>query len=738
MKSAPHRACHLIRSAVALLLLALFFTAQAQAQIRKDPSPYSDAALIAEHTSIRPGTPFTVALRLQMDPHWHSYWSNPGDSGLPTTIAWKLPAGFKAGPIQWPYPQRIDMAPLVSYAYENEVWLLTTITPPASLPAGKSITLKALAKWLVCKEECVPAQADLTLSLPVSDAETVAASQWNSAFAKTRAALPSLPAGWAVAAERGTKSIVLRVQPPAGTNIVTEGAQFFAGENSVINYAAPQKITKNGSEFRLALSLSEYATAAPKRLRGILIAPKGRTSDVTGVRALAIDVPIGAPSSAPLAAGTTASSAPSGSAPPTFLLSLGLALLGGLMLNLMPCVFPVLSLKILGFVQQSGDDKGRIRKHGFAFGIGVLVSFWVLACALLVVRAGGGGAGWGFQLQSPLFVAALALLLFGVGLNLLGAFNVGLSLTGLGAKSAVGGHSGYGSSFWSGVLATVVATPCTAPFMGAALGFALSQPPLPALLVFTFLGIGMATPYVLLSMNPAWLRKLPRPGAWMETFKQFMAFPIFATVLWLAWVFGLQTGVDGVTQLLGSMLLLGAAIWFWSRWNTTEIVRPRRALVSATSLLLLTLALVTAWKGAANSAPVSEGNSAGASASAWQPFSMAKVEELSAAGKPVFVDFTAAWCITCQVNKRVTLAQPKVMEAFEQRGVTLMRADWTRRDAEITRALESHGRSGVPTYVLYAGKDAKPKILPEVLSETIVLNALEEIPERLAAQPEPR
>lgn len=727
---------------LALLFLVPAFQIQARAQA-KDESPHSEAALIAEQTSLQPGTPFTVALRLRMEPHWHSYWKNPGDSGLATTIAWKLPPGFKAGPIQWPHPERLSTPPLVAYVYENEVWLLTQITPPANLPVGQSIALKAHAEWLICKEACVPAKSDVAVTLPVASTAPAADARWSAAFAKTRAALPALPQGWTLGAEAGPKSLVLRVQPPAGTGVSPEGAEFFAGENSVISYDAPQKITRGDDGFRIALSTSEYATAAPKRLRGILVAPEGKAWNADGLRTLAIDVPLGgqATGTAVTAAAATPTATASttdagGGAPLTLLVAVGLALLGGLALNLMPCVFPVLSLKILSFVKQSGDDKSRIKKHGFAFGAGVLLSFWALAGVLLLVRAGGGGAGWGFQLQSPAFVAGLALLLFGVGLNLLGAFEVGLSLTGLGTRSAPAAQAGYGASFCSGVLATVVATPCTAPFMGAALGFALAQPALPALLVFTALGVGMATPYVVLSLNPSWLKKLPRPGVWMETFKQLMAFPIFATVLWLAWVFGLQTGVDGIALLLGSMLLLGGAAWLWGRWSAVALPTARRTLVGAGSLILLVLALSTAWRGANTSAPAPVA-AAGEGKAAWQPFSASRLEQLTAEGKPVFVDFTAAWCLTCQVNMRVTLARPTVMQAFADRGVTLMLADWTRRDAEITRALESHGRSGVPTYILYGGKEAKPQILPEVLSEAAVLDALKTLPPRLAADAEP-
>ena len=716
-----------IKFASIFLLVALLSCFPAWAQ--KDTSPHSEAALVAETKSIQPGTPFTVALRIRMEPKWHSYWINPGDSGLPTKINWQLPGGWKAGEIQWPYPHKISTPPLMTYGYENDVWLLTKITPPKNLPQ-KPVTLRAKADWLICQDSCLPAKADLKLVLPVENSAPSLDARWSAAFAKTRQEFPTAKSDWIISAEKAAKGngVVLHFTPPAGNETESAWAEndtyFFASDASIVEHAAPQKISKVGDGFRVELAPSEYSRGAPKQLRGVLLAPAGKAWNAAGNRAMQVDVPVGKANSlasTPLAAKTT--SGTSTTLPIALLLALG----GGLLLNLMPCVFPVLSLKILGFVQQSGEDKSQIKKHGFAFGAGVLLSFWTLAGALLIVRAAGGDAAWGFQFQSPVFVAGLVILLFAIGLNLLGAFEIGVSLTRVSAPK--NSHGGLSGSFWSGVLATVVATPCTAPFMGAALGFALAQPAAVALLVFTFLGVGMATPYVVLSLNPELIKKLPRPGAWMETFKQLMAFPIFITALWLLWVFGLQTGVEGMTFLLGALLFLSAAIWIYRRGQST----PARA----GALVFAGLAFALAWNGAGFQPveAVSSATKSGANQIAWEAYSDEKVKSSLAAGRPIFIDFTAAWCITCQVNKRTTLRRPEVMDALAKSNVVLLSADWTRQDETITKALESYGRNGVPTYVLLAPGEVKPEILPEVLSPSIVMGALEKLPPRLAEKP---
>lgn len=708
--------------ATCLVALLVGLTAPAHGQNPDDPSPHSSADLISEAQTIEPGETFTVALRLTLDDGWHSYWKNPGDSGQKTQIDWDLPSGFTAGDIQWPVPHRIDSGPLTSYGYSNEVLHLVDVTAPEGLSPGETVQLSGEAGWLVCADVCLPASEPIELTLTVGES---ASSPQSDAIKAARAALPQSGEDWEVRATGSEGSYALRITPPS-KRVSMDGATFFAAEKAVIDHAAPQPVSREGGTYLLALQQSEYAASPADTLRGVLAAPEGTTWP-GGVSSIEVAAPVMEESSATAPASGTSQSS----------MTLGWALLfafaGGLILNLMPCVFPVLSIKILSIARQSGDDPAVRRRHGFTFGAGVLVSFWVLAGLLLALRAGGSQIGWGFQLQSPLFVGSLALLFFGIGLNLLGVFEIGSKLMNWGGTvdSASAGDS-YTGSFLSGVLATVVATPCTAPLMGAALGFALSLSTAGALSIFTALGAGMAAPYVVLSASPRLLDRLPKPGAWMETLRQGLSFPMFATSIWLTWVFGQQAGVNGMTLLLIGLLGVGLAAWIVGRWNAHRISLGQRLVTRTLAVLLVAGGLASVLAGA-RSAPLLSGTETetaqtSAPQSEWQSWSPETVERLRSEGRPVFVDFTAAWCLTCQVNKRTTLSASSVRQAFNEKNVARLRADWTNRDSTITRALEAHGRSGVPLYVLYPGDGSSPRLLPEVLSPSIVLDELRQLP----------
>ncbi len=686
-----------------------------------DSSPHSDVRLIPEVTSIRPGTPFTVAVRFELEPKWHNYWQNAGDSGLPTEIEWRLPPGFRAGSIQWPIPDRIVAYTLTDYGYSGQPTLLVEVTPPADLPVGGPVTLAARVDWLVCMDICLPAYQEVEVQVAVSSQPPRLDPSWAPVFVETRSQLPGRVEGWTLAAEVTESGYRLSVTPSAAGRRLPDSVYFFAAETSVLDHAATQANTREGEVLALALTRSPYATRPSAVLRGVLLDESGGAWDEDGrIRALEVEVPVaGAPPASEAAAqGTGAAVSPPVQERLTLLLALLFALLGGILLNLMPCVFPVLSLKILGAAGQAGGDRRRTRNQGLVFGLGVLLSFLALAGLLMALRAGGSQLGWGFQLQSPLFVAFMAALFFAIGLNLMGVFEVGLTLTRLGDKP--GAPAGYRESLASGVLASVIATPCTAPFMGAALGFALTRPVHETFLVFGLLGLGMALPYVVLSLAPGLLDRLPRPGPWMETLRQFLAFPMFGTVIWLVWVFGMQAGVGGATYLLSALLLIAAAGWMVGRWHRTDL---RSGLAArAVSVLALVLAIVFAVRGSAQEPPpltIEEG---------WQPFLQEEVEQTLAEGRPAFVDFTAAWCLTCQVNERLVLNTEAIQEAFRSRNVALFKADWTRQDPHITAALEALGRNGVPVYVLYRGAPGSaPHLLPTLLTEDIVLRALEEV-----------
>ena len=678
-----------------------------------DPSPHSEASLVADVKAIVPGEPFTVGLRIGMDPHWHSYWENAGDAGMPTRITWALPDGFAAGDFQWPFPTRIAIEPLVNYAYEDEVVLLVEMTPPADL-AASSVTLGGLATWLICEEICLPAEEDVALTLPVATPGTAAQHDpvGGALIDRYRAQLPADSPAWAHAAARTDTGFVLLLQPgPDADADALNGAYFFASTGQTIDHAAGQALRETADGFALHIRGSDYAAGPAERLRGVLVAPEGRALD--GVhRAIRIDAPV--VESLDAAGVSDSSSGGIG-----LLGALGLAFLGGMLLNLMPCVFPILSIKILGFAQSAKDSPAAQRRLGWAFGAGVLASFWVLAGLLLALRAAGEGIGWGFQLQSPVFVGAMALLMFGLGLNLLGVFELGLGVSGRAAQ--LDRREGLAGAFGSGALATLVATPCTAPLMGAALGWALVQPAAVALAVFTALGLGMALPYVALTHAPGLAARLPRPGPWMVRLKQALAFPLFATAIWLVWVFALQAGIDSAALLLAAMLAVGFAGWIVSAWPSHAVSARSRGLTRTLAGFGLAAAAALVVLGAGQTAPAA----AESSEENWAPYSAAAVEAARAAGQPVFVDFTAAWCLTCQVNKRVALHTESVDAAFESQNVARFRADWTNRDPAITQALADLGRSGVPVYAFYPPDADAPTLLPEVLTPQLVVDALE-------------
>ncbi len=681
-------------------------------------TPQVRAELVAHAPDgVAAGKPLWLALKIDHQPHWHTYWKNPGDSGLPTTLQWTLPAGVVAGSIQWPTPGRLPIGPLMNYGYEGTLLLPVAVAVPAGFNA-ETLAVKLRAEWLVCKDVCIPESGDFELQLPAQAATAGHAAL----FEATRAALPRPVAGVQGSAVVDGQALVVRV---AGLPAAWQGRTLgFLPETAGVihNAAVPTSSWKDGVwTARVALDpqRSESPSAMP-----VVLTSAGQPAGLQVQVAVTTPWPAAAPPPAPPPALGDAQVVAPPTSPPTsppaadLSLSLGLALVlalaGGALLNLMPCVFPVLSLKVLGFAAHAHDRRGLLA-GGLAYTAGVVLSFVALAALLLALRAGGEQLGWGFQLQSPAVVAALAALFTLIGLNLAGVFEFGSVLPS--AWAAARARHPVVDSFLTGVLAVAVASPCTAPFMGASLGAAVALPSAQGLAVFAALGLGMALPYLLASAWPAVARLLPRPGVWMAHFKTAMAFPMFATVVWLVWVLGVQVGVDGVAALLALLVALAFAAWALG----SPALGPRaRSGFGAVAAVLVLAAL--GWtvpalrQEAAARAPVAGED--------WQPWSPERVAQAQAAGQPVFVDFTAAWCVTCQFNKRSTLGTAPIAAAFKARNVLLLRADWTRRDAAISAELARLGRSGVPVYLLYTPGAAGPRILSEILTVSEVLAAL--------------
>lgn len=657
-----------------------------------------------ETQGVAPGQTVWAALTQNIRPHWHTYWINPGDSGIPTEIKWTLPDGWKADAITWPAPQRFPIGPLVNFGYADQVHLLVPLTVPANAVPGQAVTLDAKVDWLVCEDICIPESADLSIAVPVVAGTAAVEPDAAALFTKARASLP-VPSPYTATLTPGEKAHRLTLAAPGLDKGKISEVFFFPHDYKVASSNAAQELRLGADGLTLSLVPGGALPAGP--VTGVL----SFTEELDGqsVRhAFAVEAAVGA--AAPTSTGEQTSWA-------TALL---LALLGGAVLNLMPCVFPVLSMKALALLQHG---PGHARRHGLAYTAGVLACFALVAGALIALRAGGAAIGWGFQLQDPLVVALLAYVMLLLGLSLSGVFTLGGSVMGVGQGLA--GRDGLAGSFFTGVLATVVATPCTAPFMGTALGFAITQSWPVALSVFLALGLGMALPFLALSFSPALLKRLPRPGLWMERVKQALAFPLYASAAWLVWVLSIQAGPAALATVLAGMVAIAFAAWVYGQTRLSGGVG--RAFGSI--LALLALGGAVAGASTARTVPAPE-QVAGAKPvnSDYQPWTAEKLAELTGQGKPVFVNFTAAWCVTCLVNERTSLSTASVRAAMKDKGVTYLKGDWTNRDATIARVLESHGRSGVPLYLVYLPGKPEPVILPQILTEGIVLDALSALP----------
>ena len=674
------------------------------------------ASLHSAVAAVQPGRPFTVALRLVHESHWHTYWVNPG-TGYATTLIWKLPAGWKAGEIQWPAPKILtdEKGNVTGNGYEDDLLLPVTITPPADAAAGTSIELKATAAWLMCRDVCKPGDSAVDLTLPITAAEPGPDPVWGPRIASVVAALPRPDPAWAVSAQRAGKTVTLTIAAASkAANHVPQSLHFFADDN-LVAYELPQTVADDGKGgFVLTLAISPDGPQASTRLLGVLTSANGwlPNGSLPGLR---IDVSFGggaaaeaptAPAPASPTPGASAGAAPTGLGG-----TLLLAFVGGLILNLMPCVFPVLGIKILGFVNQAGTERRKVVLHGVVFTIGVLLSFWTLAGLLALLRRGGDQLGWGFQLQSPSFIFALAAGMLAFALNLSGVFEFGHAVTSVG--SDLHAKSGLAGSFFTGVLATLVATPCSAPFLAPALGAALTLSFAESFAVFTAIAVGLSTPYLLLSAFPGAVRVLPRPGAWMETFKQFMAFPLYATVGYLVWVLAGQVQDSSLLTALFGLVLVAMGAWVYGRWRGHGASAGRARFGLFAGFALFAFGAWTGWPQAPAPTDIT-----------WDKWSPEAVEKLRADGRIVYVDFTARWCATCQANKKVVFHSQDVLRTFHDKHIATLRGDWTSQDPVITAELAKYHRSAVPFNLLWFPGKETPVPLPELLTPGIVLSAV--------------
>jgi thiol:disulfide interchange protein len=666
--------------------------------------PHVSASLIAETKNIVPGQPLHLALRQHIQDGWHTYWSNPGESGLPTMIDWSLPIGFSAEPISWPIPERFTAGPVVGYGYKHDVILPVTIDVPAGLQPGSIVMLSAHASWLACSDICVPEDVKLSLSVPVGTT-LEGDSDWTEAFATARAQLPTSNP-FRTTATASTAEVILRIATGDATRL--RNVTFFPADADVIDSEAAQSVVANSEELVVKLR-RDTTKSPPSQLNGVLTFTDLAAQGVQTTGAISISAPIGSPTSNgyPLLA---------------FVAAVLLAFAGGIVLNLMPCVLPVLSIKVLALVRHTQSTTREIRLQGLAYAAGVLASFAIIGGVLIGLRSAGAEIGWGFQLQSPIVVGLMVYLLFAVGLSLSGVFEIGGRMTAIGGDLA--SRKGYSGSFFTGALATLVATPCTGPFMAASIGYAITQPWYVSLAVLEAVGAGLAFPYVLIAFSPRARGALPKPGVWMVRLKEILAFPVYGTAVWLMYVLSQQVDAAETIVALAGLVLIAFSAWLYNAVYLNDGLLGRWGVgLSALSVAgAMGLLFLIGDEGGSRGAPIATGERQD-----WQPFSLSRLETLRAEGRAVFVDFTAAWCITCKVNERIALGDGAVIKAFADGGVATLRADWTRQDVDITRMLEANGRAGVPLYLFYpragaTGERKSPIILPQLLTASSVLH----------------
>ncbi len=702
---------------------------QALARTPADAGPQRteriEADLVAMSVWAAPGSTAVVAVRQAIEPGWHTYWRNPGDSGGATTLTWTLSQGLRAGDIVWPLPERQRIAGLMNYGYSGVVYLPVPVEVPASARPGTVLPLTVKASFFVCSAEmCVPEDLTLRLDLSIREGAAPLSPRHGAAITTVLETAPR-PAGIAARAtlENGVLTLAAVGGPLVGHD--PGPSYFFPFDGGVIDHPAPQtgRWGPRGLTLRLEPGGATRTTGLTGPVGGVLVTARGAWE----IRAEPGPVPAGAVGSGVLAAAADAPAVKPGDVGATgwatFARAVLFAVLGGLILNLMPCVFPVLAMKAASLAA-SAHDARHARRDGLAFLAGVLTTFLLLAAVLLALRAAGTAVGWGFQLQSPPVTAGLALLMLAVALNLSGVFHIGGGLQGAGSGPLSRLPGGLGA-FFTGALAVIVAAPCTAPFMAFALGAALVMPWPLALLVFLGLGLGLALPFVAVSLTPGLLTRLPRPGPWMERLKNLLAFPMYATALWLAWVFSRQSGAEGLGMLFLAGLLLALGVWLIG-CGQTERGFGRRGVFHLTAgvsaLLLAGAALILAARVPEPAAgPAASVQGAGPASAPW---SAPTVEAALAEGRPVLVNFTADWCVTCKINERTSLTSPGVKAAMEQSDAVYLVGDWTRRDDAITAELQRHGRSGVPLYLLYSPGSAEPQVLPQLLTEGVVVEAL--------------